>query len=131
MFNVHGRGIFRHVLVYAKVISTADGSDCREGLVELYHTSRKFWWVLSSANQPTNRSEDVATNGPYRAATGSENADTAGACFLMHDAEPWIITFGDELNPHVALKDGIGIIQHRIDGMHGITIACQLKDRVS
>jgi hypothetical protein len=67
-----GPSIFRNILVFAEVISTADGSACREGAVELYHTSPKFRRVLSAADHSTNSSEDVA--GPYRAATGSKNA---------------------------------------------------------
>jgi hypothetical protein len=77
--NVHRLGIFRNVPVFAEVISTANGSDCREGIVELYHTSPQFRRVLSANDHSTNSSEDVATNGPYRAATGSKNACTAGA----------------------------------------------------
>jgi hypothetical protein len=48
----------------------------------LYHTSPKFRRVLSAADHSTNSSEDVATSGPYRAATGSKNAGTAGASFF-------------------------------------------------
>ena len=75
-----GPSIFRNILVFAEVISTADGSACREGAVELYHTSPKFRRVLSAADHSTNSSEDVA--GPYRAATGSKNAGAAGASFF-------------------------------------------------
>jgi hypothetical protein len=80
--NVHRLGIFRNVLVYAEATSIADDSDCREGIVELYHASPKFRRFLSAAHHSTNSSEDVATNGPYRAATGSKNAGTAGASFF-------------------------------------------------
>jgi hypothetical protein len=75
-------GSFRNVLVYTEAISTADGSDCREGVVELYHTSPKFRRVRSAANHSTNSSEGVAANDPYLAATGSKNAGTAGASFF-------------------------------------------------
>ena len=58
-------------------------SDCREGVVELYHTSPQFRRVLGAADHSTNSSEeDVATNGPYRAATGSANAGISGASFF-------------------------------------------------
>jgi hypothetical protein len=78
--NGHRLGIFRNVLVYAETISTADDSDCREGAVELYHASPQFRRFLSAANNSTNSSEDVATNGP--AAAGSKNACAAGASFF-------------------------------------------------
>jgi hypothetical protein len=80
--NVHRLGAFRNVLVFAQVISTADDSDCREGVVELYHTSRQFRRVLGAADHSTNGSEDVATSGPYRAVTGSKNAGAAAASFF-------------------------------------------------
>jgi hypothetical protein len=43
---------------------------------------------------------------------------------LMHDAQRRIITCSDTLNSYLAFQDGIGIIQHRIDGMRGIPVAC-------
>src|ERR1700730_11955855 len=73
---------FRNVLIFAEVISTANDSDCREGAVELYHASPQFRRSLSAAHNSTNSSADVATNGPYRAATGSKNACPAGASFF-------------------------------------------------
>jgi hypothetical protein len=80
--NVHRLGIFQNVLAYAEATSIADDSDCREGAVEFYHASPQFRRFLSAAHNLTSSSEDVATNGPYRAATGSKNACTAGASFI-------------------------------------------------
>jgi hypothetical protein len=49
---------FRNVLVYAEAPSIADDSDCREGIVELYHASPQFRRVLSANDHSTNSSED-------------------------------------------------------------------------
>ena len=67
MLNIDGLGISRNAPVFAEAISTTDDSDRREGVVELDHTSRKFWRFLCAIDRSTNTLEDVATDGAERA----------------------------------------------------------------
>src|ERR1700731_1723086 len=47
----------------------------------------------------------------------------------MHDAERWIIPFSNASYAHLALQNGIGVIQHRIDGVCGISVGRQFEER--
>ena len=48
---------------------------------------------------------------------------------LMQDTECRIIPFGDALNSHLAFEHGIGVIQNRVNGMRGVSVARQFEER--
>ena len=54
-----------------------------------------------------------------------ENECGRSVAALMHDTKRF---FYDALNADLAFQNALGVIQHRIDGVHGIAIARQLEE---
>ena len=58
-----------------------------------------------------------------------ENESQRSVAALLHDAECRIVAVGDALNSDLAFQDAVGIIQHRINGMSGVSVARQFEQR--